>query len=254
MLTSWPLCVAVRKSFKVLKIGSSVKLFKMSEVEDRIKRWSDRWEEGSTGWHKEDVNTMLLNHADKLLMGPELNVLLPLCGKTIDMKWLYDKGHKVTGIEGVEKPIIEFFTEHGILYQKEVLPWGTLYKSDDGNLKIYHSDLFDVEPSHLGKFDAVWDRGSLVAIFENDRESYAALLKSLVKPKFHYLLSVMQYEPTATFSGPPRNVPPSLVAELFGDVSNQEVLEEYDMSAEEKVLTRWGLTQCSEVVLLLKSK
>ncbi|XP_076031822.1 thiopurine S-methyltransferase-like [Oratosquilla oratoria] len=226
----------------------------MSEMTDRVKCWSDKWKEGETSWHKEEVNPDLIKHEHKLLTGPGLDVLIPLCGKTIDMKWLYDKGHKVTGIEGVEKPIIEFFTEHGILYKKENLSWGTLYKSEDGRLKIYQSDLFKVEPSHLGKFDAVWDRASLVAISENDRERYAALLKSLLKPKFHYLLSVMKYEPTAAFSGPPYNIPLNLVAELFGDVSNQEVLEEFDRVKREPFIIQWGLTQCMEVILLLKSK
>ena len=44
------------------------------------------------------------------------------------------------------------------------------FQSDDGRLMIYCCDLFKVDATAIGKFDAVWDRGSLVAIFEEDRE------------------------------------------------------------------------------------
>ena len=42
----------------------------------------------------------------------------------------------------------------------------------DGRLKIFHSDLFSIDSEICGKFDAIWDRGSLVAIYHQDRKRY----------------------------------------------------------------------------------
>lgn len=43
-----------------------------------------------------------------------LQFFLPLCGKAGDIIWLYNKGHRVMGIEGSAKAINEFFTENQI--------------------------------------------------------------------------------------------------------------------------------------------
>lgn len=103
---------------------------------------------------------------------------------------IYDQGHEVVGLDGVEKPILEFFQEQGLNFSKgneggfqfyvvsffNLLSFLSIYlkfcssQSDDGRLKIYHSDLFALQPEVCGKFDAVWDRGSMVAILAEERE------------------------------------------------------------------------------------
>ena len=48
-----------------------------------------------------------------------------------------------------------------------------MFQTEDGKLIIYQSDLFSLDPSFLGKFDGVWDRGSLVALYpDSDRIKY----------------------------------------------------------------------------------
>ena len=49
---------------------------------------------------------------------PDLCFLLPLCGKTRDLKFLYDLGHSVIGIEAMEKAAQEFFDEHKLEAKK----------------------------------------------------------------------------------------------------------------------------------------
>ncbi|XP_050731594.1 thiopurine S-methyltransferase-like isoform X3 [Eriocheir sinensis] len=192
--------------------------------EDRLDTWKDRWNRGAIGWHQSDINFALQNHSSKLLTKPKCRVLVPLCGKTVDLEWLYREGHTVVGIDGVEQGIIEFFSEHNLPHITEKLSWGKVFKTEDEKLKIYCCDIFKMDVQSLGKFDAVWDRGSLVAIYEEDRERYADLIKGLLAPEFCYLVNIIQYTPKGTFRGPPRNVPTKLVQELFGfrSLKNQE--------------------------------
>lgn len=46
---------------------------------------------------------------------------------------------------------------------------------------------------------------------------YAEVIKALLAPDFHYMISATQYTPHEGFSGPPRNVPTALVEKLFGE-------------------------------------
>lgn len=47
--------------------------------------------------------------------GP-LSVLVTLCGKTLDLLWLCEQGHEVTGVELVEVAAKEFFEENNVAY------------------------------------------------------------------------------------------------------------------------------------------
>ena len=61
---------------------------------------------------------------------------------------------------------------------------GGRYSTPDGRITIFACDLFDVTPEMVGKVDAVWDRGSFVALSFDTRPRYAALLKTLVGNSF----------------------------------------------------------------------
>lgn len=218
---------------------------------ERLASWSTRWAENKTGWHLDDVNFALRNHSSLLLPSAQRRVLVPLCGKSLDLKWFYDAGHNVVGIEGVEKPVVEFYKEHNIPYVIEPFPGGKLYKSKDGRLHIYCCDLFTLDAATLGKFDSVWDRGSLIAIYEEDTDRYVKLMKSVLAEDFCYLANIVEYEPTETFKGPPRNVPVERVQQLYGDICRVKVLEMIDRSGDEKVKTVFGLDEMSEFVVML---
>ena len=51
--------------------------------------WRDRWKEGNTGWHREEVNKYLIKYVNELTGGrSNLRIFVPLCGKSVDMLWL----------------------------------------------------------------------------------------------------------------------------------------------------------------------
>ncbi|ROT77365.1 thiopurine S-methyltransferase [Penaeus vannamei] len=219
--------------------------------DERVKYWDSAWSEGRSHWHANDINFALEGYGRLLLPGPHRRVLVPLCGKTVDMKWFYDNGHSVVGIEGVEMPVKDFYEENGIPYTTEELSWGKLYSSSDRRLQLYCCDLFEAKPEELGKFDAVWDRGSLVAIYEEDREKYSQFIKSVLAPDFRYLVNLVQYKANELFSGPPRNIPNELVLQLFGDVCEMNVLETVKWDKEDGPMYEYGR---QEVVVLLTPK
>mgnify|MGYP002653846199 CR=1 FL=1 len=51
--------------------------------------WHDRWQRGDTGWHRDGVMPLLQKHWPVLGPQPDEQVLVPLCGKTLDMPWLW---------------------------------------------------------------------------------------------------------------------------------------------------------------------
>ena len=51
-----------------------------------------------------------------------LRVFLPLCDKTIDLTWLYERGHEVVGLEGVHFVAESVFKSAGIEYTSTYLP------------------------------------------------------------------------------------------------------------------------------------
>jgi len=81
----------------------------MSSREETNTFWSTRWEDGKTGWHKDHTNPHLVEYID--YFGKDVKdarVLVPLCGKTVDMMFLHEKGFHVVGIEVVELAVKQF--------------------------------------------------------------------------------------------------------------------------------------------------
>ena len=51
-----------------------------------------------------------------------MRFLFPLCGKSLDVIWVYEKGYSVIGIEAVQSVVEELFTESNISYTKSYKP------------------------------------------------------------------------------------------------------------------------------------
>ena len=53
--------------------------------------WLERWQAHQLGWHRDDVNPLLIEFWPKLEIKAGLKVFVPLCGKTLDMGYLADE-------------------------------------------------------------------------------------------------------------------------------------------------------------------
>ncbi|CAN7989162.1 unnamed protein product, partial [Ixodes hexagonus] len=67
--------------------------------------------------------SLLRKHQDVILAGKrDAQVFVPLCGKALELKWFYEKGHRVVGVEVVEDPVRAFFDENTLPYEESFCP------------------------------------------------------------------------------------------------------------------------------------
>jgi thiopurine S-methyltransferase len=197
---------------------------------DKVAMWETQYStSGDKDWFRDAVNEKLLGHMEELV-GPAARngqvesraILVPLCGRTKDMIYLYNQGHTVVGCEWVDSVCVQFFSENNIPFTKSPIEslGGSLYQSEDGRLRVYQCDFLLLTPELLNlKFDSVLDIQSLNHINPRDRKQYVRVVRSLVKDEFRYLLVTIEYEPFA-HRGRPHSISYNAVKELFGSFSN----------------------------------
>lgn len=191
------------------------------ELED----WGDRWRDGQIGFHQGDVNALLARHADAV-WGAERprRLLVPLCGKSLDMVYLADVADEVVGVEYVEQAVQEFFSERRLDPQVDPGP-PIRYRAD--RYTLYAADVFTVGVGELGPIDAVFDRAAMVALDEPTRAAYARHLAELTAPGARMLLITFDYD-QARMPGPPFAVSTDEVARCYGDTFDIEELSARD--------------------------
>ena len=163
-------------------------------------------------------------------------VLVPLCGKSVDMAWLAEKGHIVVGVEGVQTAIEQFSKESVPMRQSS--NDGQLWLVSDENrcnsnngcmkIAIVQNDFIESDPREMSNvlcnftgtcprkepFDGIWDRAALVAVDPEDREAYSMTQVNLLKPGGRILLSCLQYD-QSQMCGPPHSVDEDTVRSLY---------------------------------------
>ena len=162
--------------------------------------WLGRWNQGRIGWHEHCGNGGLKKYWPALQPGSR--VLVPLCGKAVDLLWLAQRDLEVTGVELSEIAVRSFFDEQGTEYRVDtdgVLP---AYRATERSITLYCGDYFqfDSEP-----FDALFDRGALVAMPVDARPEYAAHTRNLLREDAFQLVITLEYDQSLV-DGPPYSV------------------------------------------------
>ena len=160
-------------------------------------QWLERWQEGRIGWHEDDGNAGLQRH----WQGSGHTVLVPLCGKSVDLCWLAAQGNRVIGVELSDIAVKAFFEEQGLEYS---ISEGELrrYDARDVNISIYCGDFFALTSLQC---DAHYDRGALIALPANVRPAYAAHVSSLLTDDARQLVITLNYDEDVA-KGPPFSV------------------------------------------------
>lgn len=176
--------------------------------------WLDRWQQGRTGFHQDDINTALTRWWPALDTPANGRVLVPLCGKSRDMLWLHQQGHAVLGVELSELAVRAFFEENRLEHEQH----GDRYdaQAPAAGVSLIAGDFFALETEHSGEIAAFYDRAALVALPEDMRQRYVNHLAKLLSPGTPGLLITMAYD-QAVMDGPPFSVPDDEVATLFGE-------------------------------------
>lgn len=195
-------------------------LLKILEMDaEEMKGWMDMWEGKNFPWHLSFVHQAIDKHAQILMTSPQAKnkIFVPLCGKTVDIKFLADLGNEVVGVEVSEIAVKDFFKEHNIDYTSEDVPAvkGKLFRSNDHKhkIKLYCCDLFLFSSEIESGFSGIWDRGSYQAMLISDRERYTRVMKTLVHPGIGYLMEMPDRD---LEKGPPYCVPVDVVEKEFG--------------------------------------
>jgi thiopurine S-methyltransferase len=162
--------------------------------------WLARWEQGRTGWHESTGNASLKRFWPELPEGSR--VLVPLCGKTPDLAWLEDRKLDITGVELSSLAAQSFFSENGFTYTVTGEDGFQIYRSCERRIAIHCGDYFAFARD---SFDAVYDRGALVALPADMRGKYARHTDSLLRPDAVRLLITLEYDQTIV-DGPPFSV------------------------------------------------
>src|SRR5690606_13548958 len=76
--------------------------------------WQERWARNEIGFHLKEFNPYLRRHWSRLALAEGAQVLVPLCGKSLDLIWLAGQGLQVLGVELSERAVEAFFAEQGL--------------------------------------------------------------------------------------------------------------------------------------------
>ncbi|MFP8965264.1 thiopurine S-methyltransferase [Pokkaliibacter sp. CJK22405] len=174
--------------------------------------WHDKWDKNQIGFHNEAVNPLLVQHFDQLGLAEGQTVLVPLCGKSVDLLWLLTRGLNVVGVELSDIAVQAFFQEHMLDPEVQQVDHHTLYRS--GSLSIWQGDLFSLTSARIGPIDAVYDRAACVAMPDAMRPRYVEQVRQLSE-KASQLLITYEYD-QQLIPGPPFAVHPSMVDALYG--------------------------------------
>lgn len=208
--------------------------------------WLGRWRAGRTGWHEPGGNAALRQYWPALPAGSR--VLVPLCGKAPDLAWLAQQGLHVCGVELSPLAVEQFFDEHDLAYRTDQRGSLIRYAARGLPLELHCGDYFDYvdEP-----FDAVFDRGALIALPPERRPAYAAHTDSLMAARAVRLLITLEYDQQQA-AGPPFAV---MADEVLGYWPGlQRVAAWNDIANAPPKFRDAGLTTLQEVVWLSGSE
>lgn len=206
--------------------------------------WQRRWAKNEIGFHQQAINAYLQHYWPRVAAAPSEQVLVPLCGKSLDMLWLLEQGQRVLGVELSQKAVEDFFAERG--WQAQVEQRGVFQVYRHAALEIYCGDFFALSAEEVAGCSLLFDRAALIALPPSMRERYAAHLSEILPDGCRGLLVSLEY-PQAHMDGPPFSVPQAEVERLMGRWRPQ-LLERLDVLGENARFAERGLSQLDEAV------
>ncbi|VXD02123.1 Thiopurine S-methyltransferase [Pseudomonas sp. 8Z] len=213
--------------------------------------WQERWAREQIGFHQDQVNAYLLRHWSMLGISQGQQVLVPLCGKSLDLAWLARQGHAVLGVELAEKAVQAFFHEQRL--QPQVRENGAFRVYTAGAFALWCGDFFALSAEDVAGCQAFYDRAALIALPVAMRERYAAHLRSILPASCQGLLITLQYD-QSKMDGPPFSVSDVEVRERFSQGWKVCEVQREDVLAGEWKFIRHDLRALDEVVYHLRSE
>lgn len=215
--------------------------------------WNERWSSNKIGFHRAQVNDLLVKYWPQLNLPKDSHVLVPLCGKAVDMQWLAEQGHQVTGVELSADACRAFFEESGLAFS--YCQEGVFEVFQSENIVLYAGDFFQFEQSLFGEFDAIYDRAALVALpSENNesgmREQYLQAINRLANSSTKMLLLTWAYD-QSKMPGPPFSIDLDKVRDYYAADWNIDLVGVQSFDPIPPHLVAKGLEAAEDLVFVL---
>ncbi|HET7931709.1 MAG TPA: thiopurine S-methyltransferase [Rhodanobacteraceae bacterium] len=218
--------------------------------------WLQRWREGRTGWHRDAVMPLLERYWPASGVAPGARVLVPLCGKSLDMLWLSQQGHDVLGVELSPVAVEAFLRENQLTAGSAARADGTHFKVTNppgGSIEIINGDLFDVAPETIASCHAFYDRAAMIALPAPVRARMASEVYARLPADSRGLLIVLDY-PQHEMEGPPFSVDADEVQSLLAAQWQVTQLERRDIFGEDPSFAERGATAMHTSVYALSKQ
>jgi thiopurine S-methyltransferase len=213
--------------------------------------WHKKWASNQIGFHSPDVNPYLQRFWPDLNLAAHARVLVPLCGKSLDLLWLAGRGHRVLGIELSEKAVEDFFTEQQL--QPQISEHGVFKVYRAGTIELWCGDVFALSAEDVADCSALYDRAAVIALPPPMRERYAEHLQNILPAGLKGLLITLDYD-QSQISGPPFSVDDAQVRHLFGGAWQMQVLESQDVLSDSGKFVQAGATRLEERVYRITAR
>lgn len=210
--------------------------------------WQARWSRNEIGFHQKQINSYLQRYWPQLNAAPGERVLVPLCGKSLDVLWLRDQGLEVLGVELAQKAVEDFFQEQQLT--PAISQQGAFACYQTAGIRILCGDFFALKKADLQGVSLFYDRAALIALPPELRARYVAHLSEITPRAVRGLLISLAYQ-QAQMDGPPFAVLPEEVAKLYTPRWQVQTLEHCDVLAEHGRFVERGLTHLQEWVFRL---
>jgi thiopurine S-methyltransferase len=211
--------------------------------------WLEKWREGVIPFHQNQVTPLLPRFWPQLAPPVGSRVLVPLCGKSLDMIWLAEQGLRVLGVELSRLAVEQFFSENGLHPVVEESTLGSHYVA--GNIEIVCGDIFGLDAATLHSCATVFDRAALIALPPDMRPRYMQHVYGRLPGHYQGLLITLEY-PQDQMPGPPFSVTEQEVAALCAGHSSATRLMRSDILAKSPHMAERGLTQLQAAVYRLQ--
>jgi thiopurine S-methyltransferase len=210
--------------------------------------WHERWQIGQIGFHQSTVHPFLARWWPTLGVPAASRVYVPLCGKSLDMVWLAERGHAIVGSELSPIAIRDLFASQGLEPLRS--EQGGFVRHSAGPYTILEGDALALTTDQAGPIEAVYDRAALVALPPEMRAAYAASLARLTSPGVQALLVAFEY-PQEMKGGPPFSVAAAEIRELFETAFTVREVERLDILAESPKFAEIGIPALHETAVVL---
>ncbi len=150
---------------------------------------------------------------DRLGFKSSGRVLVPLCGKSLDLQWFVNRGLTVTGVDVSTQAIHHIMQRHPEPFTQNNSYGFTVYRSK--SLILWKGDYMKLPSSELSPQDIIYDKASIIALPPQKRQAHANKHLELCNPDTQILLQTFEYE-QHEMNGPPFAVLEQELKNLFG--------------------------------------